>query len=344
MTKRTSILETRNLAIGYKSGNATSTISENLNLTLEAGKMVCLLGPNGAGKSTLMRTLAGLQNVLSGNISIEGEPLTDLKPSELARKLSLVLTERVEAGNLTVLEVVTLGRTPYTSWLGTLSTYDKERIEQALEAVGITAYKQRRIHQLSDGERQKVMLARALAQETNLILLDEPTAHLDLPSRVEMMHLLHTLAWEANKAILLSTHELDLALQTADQLWLMKQHGSVATGIPEDLVLNGAFEAAFAKNGFYFNRSSGTFTIQKKEASLLVSISGNTDIIFWTRRALEREEIGTVPEAAARCHITITETDSQITWQLNWDNNKSVHTSLESLTSALRVRKNAVIK
>ena len=344
MTKRTSILETRNLAIGYKSGNVISTISENLNLTLEAGKMVCLLGPNGAGKSTLMRTLAGLQNVLSGEISIEGDLLSDLKPSDLARKLSLVLTERVEAGNLTVLEVVTLGRTPYTSWLGTLSTYDQERIQQALEAVGITAYKQRRIHQLSDGERQKVMLARALAQETNLILLDEPTAHLDLPSRVEMMHLLHTLAREANKAILLSTHELDLALQTADQLWLMKQRGSVATGVPEDLVLNGAFEAAFAKNGFYFNRSSGTFTIQKKVASLHVSLSGNADIIFWTKRALEREEIGTVPEADARCHITITETSSGITWQLNWDGNKSVHTSLESLISVLRARKNAGIK
>ncbi|TDE12044.1 ABC transporter ATP-binding protein [Dyadobacter psychrotolerans] len=342
MSKSTSLLATRNLTIGYKSGNTTKVISENLNLTLEAGKMVCLLGPNGAGKSTLMRSLAGLQNVLSGDIRIEGELLSDLKPSDLAKKLSLVLTERIEAGNLTVQEVVTLGRTPYTGWLGNLSNYDRERINLALEATGIPEYKLRRIHQLSDGERQKVMLARALAQDTNIILLDEPTAHLDLPSRVEMMHLLHNLARKSNKAILLSTHELDLALQTADQLWLMKQGGEIATGVPEDLVLNGAFESAFAKKDFYFNRSSGTFSIQESTFPLNISLSGNQDLIFWTKRALEREEIGTLTDAVFRYHIDITETSSGIVWQLKWDENISMVTSLESLANELRVIKNAV--
>jgi iron complex transport system ATP-binding protein len=343
MTKRLFVLTTRNLTIGYQSGKTTKVISENLNLNLEAGKMVCLLGPNGAGKSTLMRTLAGLQSVLTGDIRIEDQLLADLKPSDLARKLSMVLTERVAAGNLTVLEVVTLGRTPYTSWLGTLSSYDKEKIEWALAAVGITGFKQRRIHQLSDGERQKVMLARALAQETNLILLDEPTAHLDLPNRVEMMHLLHHLAEETNKSILLSTHELDLALQTSDRLWLMKQDGTITTGVPEDLVLNGTFESAFAKKGFYFERSSGTFTIPQKTVSFFIHLSGNTDLVFWTKRALLRENIGSVTDEYSKYSITVTEENREITWKLDWNGAESTHTSLEILMQTIKALKNSAL-
>lgn len=341
MNELASILSTQNLTIGYQSGNKAKIISKNLNLNLNSGQLVCLLGPNGAGKSTLMRTLAGLQPALSGEIMLGGQMLLDFKPSELAKELSLVLTERIEAGNLTVNEVVSLGRTPYTGWLGTLNSLDQEKINWALTVTETAAYRDRRIHQLSDGERQKVMLARALAQDTNLIILDEPTAHLDLPSRVEMMHLLHTLARQTNKAILLSTHELDLALQAADQLWLMKQDGEMTTGVPEDLVLNGAFESAFAKTGFYFNRSSGTFTIHQEEVSFHMTLSGNSDIVFWTKRALQREGIGTNNPESSAPEIAVTEQSNEIQWKLNWYGTESNYTKLETLIDAIRLIRNS---
>lgn len=332
------LLSTQNLAIGYKSGNKSNFISQNLNLNLLPGQLVCLLGPNGAGKSTLMRTLGGLQSALSGGITIEGKLLSELAQGELAQKLSLVLTEKIEAGNLTVNEVVTLGRTPYTGWLGTLNSIDKEKINEALKATDTFDYKERRMHQLSDGERQKVMLARALAQDTDLILLDEPTAHLDLPSRVEMMHLLHTLARQTNKAILLSTHELDLALQAADQLWLMKKNGEMITGLPEDLVLNGAFESTFAKTGFYFDRNSGTFTIHRDAVAFHVQVFGNSELIFWTKRALQREGIGIDTNDILAPKITISEVAGSIQWQLEWQEINSAFSTLESLLNVIRTK------
>ncbi|MBE9466414.1 ABC transporter ATP-binding protein [Dyadobacter subterraneus] len=287
----TPLLSARNLTIGYKTGKREPRIvSEALNLDLWPGQLVCLLGPNGAGKSTLMRTLSGLQPALSGEIIIDNESLVNLKPVDLAQKLSLVLTERIEAGNLTVRELVALGRTPYTGWLGTLSEIDKKKIDWSMDATDTKRYGERRMNELSDGERQKVMLARALAQDTKLILLDEPTAHLDLPNRVEMMRLLHNLARQTNKAILLSTHELDLALQAADKLWLMHPDGKLVSGVPEDLVLNGSFEAAFIKNGFHFDRNTGTFTIHKEASSTPIYLRGKSNLVFWTKRALQRED------------------------------------------------------
>ena len=304
MNERLPYLTARNLTIGYPGKKqSVKPVSQELNLDLWPGQLVCLLGPNGAGKSTLMRTLAGLQPKLAGEITIAGNRMSELPPVELARQLSLVLTERVEVGNLTVGELVALGRTPYTGWLGTLTPHDNQTIQWALEATDTLVFRHRRLHQLSDGERQKVMLARALAQDTPLILLDEPTAHLDLPNRVEMMRLLHQLARQTGKAILLSTHELDLALQAADQLWLIRQDGKMTTGIPEELVLNGTFEAAFAKNGFHFDRTTGTFTIHNDADGPAVIVNGTGSLAFWTRRALQRE--GFVITSADKAMYTV---------------------------------------
>ena len=335
MSKSTPTLATHVLAIGYKSGKKQSIVAENLNLELLSGEMVCLLGPNGAGKSTLMRTLAGLQPCLSGEIFIEENSLEQLTPGELAVKLSLVLTEKIEGGNLKVMEVVAMGRSPYTGWLGKLDTYDYEKIAWALESVNISALKSKRIHQLSDGEKQKVMLARALAQDTKIILLDEPTAHLDLPSRVEMMHLLHSLARKTMKAILLSTHELDLALQAADQLWLMNQAGEVRTGVPEDLVLNGSFEATFEKSGFYFDRSAGSFTIHRDEVLFNVSLSGKADLVFWTKRALLREGIGIKSDDANIFKLRAIEENGLPAWILDSRGSVTTYFSLSALIRAL---------
>ncbi|MCE7068053.1 ABC transporter ATP-binding protein [Dyadobacter sp. CY326] len=336
MSDKRSILETSNLSIGYRSKRSERLISKSLNLRLEAGQLVCLLGSNGSGKSTLMRTIAGLQPALAGEVFIDQQLLSSLKSSELAQKLSLVLTERIEAGNLTALEVITLGRTPYTGWLGALSNVDHEKINEAIQLANVETLTDRKIHQLSDGERQKVMLARALAQDTELILLDEPTAHLDLPNRVEMMRLLHTLARTTGKAILLSTHELDLALQAADVLWLMQQNGELVTGVPEDLVLNGAFESAFAKSGFFFDKSSGTFNIYQDICTHTVKLTGDLKLTFWTKRALQREGLGITTDVNTLFTVTCYERDDIAHWKLDHAGTTSNYQSIADLIIGIK--------
>lgn len=337
MKNRKAIVETRSLAIGYRSSGTERIVARDLDLQLRPGNLVCLLGSNGAGKSTLMRTLSGLQPALAGEIMIDSRPLGVLKPAELAQKLSLVLTDRIDAGNLTAREVVALGRTPYTGWLGTLTKDDHFKITQSIEQTGITPLLDRHMHQLSDGEKQKVMLARALAQDTPLILLDEPTAHLDLPNRVEMMRLLHTLARNTRKAILLSTHELDLALQTADELWLMHPNGSILTGLPEDLVLNGAFEATFARSGFSFDRSTGTFIIHQPVDNGQIYLEGTEKPLFWAKRALQRERLGISRYRDAACLIRVFDVENGFEAEIIFQNQTSKVSSIQALIAQMHL-------
>jgi iron complex transport system ATP-binding protein len=336
MSDKNPFLETKNLSIGYKSKRSERVISKALNLQLEPGQLVCLLGSNGSGKSTLMRTIAGLQPALEGSVLIGQKPISELKSIELAQKLSLVLTERIEAGNLTAHEVITLGRTPYTGWLGALSDFDYDKINLAITLAKVESLTSRKMHQLSDGERQKVMLARALAQDTDLILLDEPTAHLDLPNRVEMMRLLHMLAKQTNKAILLSTHELDLALQAADELWLMQQNGDLVTGVPEDLVLNGSFESAFAKSGFFFDKTSGTFNIYQDICTHTIRLSGDSTLVFWTKRALQREGLGVTDSLDALFEVTCNAHESVPQWQLSYQGGRSEYATIAALVTGIK--------
>ncbi len=283
------VLQTEQLSIGYRhTGRAETVVSSNLNLCLRRGELVCLLGPNGAGKSTLMRTLAGLQPALSGDVLLDGDRPAELSARELARRLSIVLTERVDVGNLSTRDLVALGRHPYTDWWGNLTQHDEEVVRWAVRVVGAASLAERPVLELSDGERQKVMIARALAQEPLLILLDEPTAFLDLPRRVEVMGLLRNLARHTGRAILLSTHDLDLALRSADRLWLMSATGEVQTGAPEDLVLSGAFERVFASEGVSFDPYTGSFHIVR-EAAGIVHLHGEGMPVLWATRALERE-------------------------------------------------------
>ena len=282
------VLQAEGLQIGYRLRHATPRIiASDIELRLQAGEVVCLLGPNGVGKSTLLRTLVGMQPPLAGRIWLDGADLTSLTPREVARRLSVVLTERIEVGQLTAYALVTLGRHPHTDWTGRLSPRDEEITRWALEAVDAVSLAQRQVYELSDGERQRVMVARALAQEPLVMILDEPTAFLDLPRRVEMMRLLRRLARETNRALLLSTHDLDLALRSADALWLMAPGGVMHTGAPEDLVLGGAFETAFASEGITFDRYQGHFHVHPPSYRR-VALVGDGLVGVWTARALER--------------------------------------------------------
>ena len=251
-------IETERLSIGYslKRGRQ-KVVHENLNLQLVQGKVTCLLGLNGAGKSTLLRTLCGFQPPLAGEIRLMGKALASYSQMNFSLTVGVVLTEKTNAGGITVYELVSLGRHPYTGFFGQLKKRDHIIIEQALEAVGISHKSSNYVSELSDGERQKVMIAKALAQECPIILLDEPTAFLDVTSRIETMVLLHRLAMEQQKAILLSTHDLDLAIQMGDCLWLQEKGRPMACGAPEDLIMSGAFELFFGKEGITFDPTTG---------------------------------------------------------------------------------------
>ena len=287
----TPVLETRELTIGYPANGSSGRqkiVAEHINAGIQAGELICLLGPNGSGKSTLIKTMAGMHRALGGEIWLFGDSVSTLSAKEIAKRLSTVLTDRVTVGNLSVYDLVSFGRSPYTGWLGTLSPEDEQKVRWAIEATGLEDFVRRDISKLSDGERQKVMIARSLAQDTSVILLDEPTAHLDLPNRVEIIRLLRKLAHETSKGILLSTHELDLALKAGDRIWLMNMERELFSGVPEDMVLDGTFEAVFKKDSFDFDRETGSFRIHRS-TDQEVGLSGDATAVFWTRRALERE-------------------------------------------------------
>ena len=227
----------------------------DLDLQLFTGEVTALLGSNGAGKSTLLKTLCGLLPSLHGDIFIEGKPLAGYRPGELSTRVGVVLTERTQTGGISVYDLVALGRYPHTGFFGTLRDEDHAAIRQALDTVGIADKAQRFVSELSDGERQKAFIAKALAQECPIILLDEPTAFLDVTSRMETMITLRRLAHREGKAILLSTHDLDTALQLADKLWLQSADPAEAMicGTPDQLVGNGALARFFGSGTLRFD-------------------------------------------------------------------------------------------
>lgn len=236
--KQEETIRIEGLSIGYRSKHGVKTVAEGISDSIRSGEMTCLLGVNGAGKSTLLRTLSGFLPPLAGEISLLGKPLSSYRERELATVIGVVLTEKSNLQNMTVTELVGMGRSPYTGFWGRLSAADRRKVEESLALVGIAPLRDRMVQTLSDGERQKVMIAKALAQETPLIFLDEPTAFLDYPSKVEILHLLHRLSHEMGKTVFLSTHDLELALRVADRVWLMSKQGEVRTGSPENLIVD----------------------------------------------------------------------------------------------------------
>lgn len=256
--------ELQNLTTGYPTKRGNRVVSQTITATLQAGELTCLLGPNGAGKSTLLRTLAAFQPPLGGTMLLDGRPLADYNAQQLATRIGVVLTERPNIKGMRVREMVAMGRSPYTGFWGRLSADDDAAVNEAIRQVGIEDLSRRWVHTLSDGERQKVMIAKALAQQTPIIFLDEPTAFLDYPSKVEMLLLLSRLAHEMQKTVFLSTHDLELALQTADRLWLMgKETEGLVIGTPEELAASGDLSSFFSGPGIRFDAENLRFTIER---------------------------------------------------------------------------------
>lgn len=254
----------KDLSIGYRQGNSVKEVANNLSATLQAGELTCLLGANGVGKSTLLRTLAGFQPPLRGTVDICGKALSSLSDAELARLVSVVLTQKLSIQNITAREMVEMGRAPYTGFWGRLRPEDSRAVDDALHLVGMSHMSHRMIQTLSDGERQKVMIAKALAQQTPIVFLDEPTAFLDFPSKVDMMQLSRRLAEKGNKTIFLSTHDLELALQLSDRLWLMDSGQKLHIGTSRQLAESGVLGRYVGKNGIEFDAETLAIRLQKE--------------------------------------------------------------------------------
>lgn len=256
------ILSAQHLSIGYHTKKQTDTIARDINLAFAEGNLVALIGANGIGKSTLLRTLTGIQKPLHGEVILNNKSITTYTPALLAQNLAVVLTESLPPSNLSVFELVALGRQPYTNWLGTLSPEDLEKVNSALQLTQIEHLINKKHFEISDGQLQKVLIARALAQDTPLIVLDEPTTHLDLQHKVNLIRLLKNLAAETGKCILYSTHDLDLALQLSDEIVVMAQ-GQTIQDTPKNLIEHKAFDLLFNDKSIYFDRIKGGFIVRE---------------------------------------------------------------------------------
>lgn len=282
-------LSSQNLCIGYKArrGSQETMLYSNLNFKLYSGELTCLLGANGTGKSTLLKTLNSSLTPLSGEVLLMGANIKSYSENELSKHLGIVLTEKINAGGLLVKEIVALGRYPYTGFWGKNNQHDNDIIKQAMESVCIIHKADCYISELSDGERQKAMIAKALAQECPIILLDEPTAFLDATSRIEIMSLLQQLAKTKEKAILLSTHDLDLALSMADRLWLLSDENGLKCGITEDIILSDDINNYLGRENIQFSLETGSFK-PKEQYRQSVKVIANESLKKWIRNFLIR--------------------------------------------------------
>lgn len=312
-------MEATALCIGFRHKKAKGPLAGPLSFALGKGEVCALLGPNGVGKTTLMKTLTGVLPALEGRVSIGGEAVKGWSPAKMARSVSMVYTGRLSGQPITVYEWVAMGRYPYTSWLGQLRAQDHAAIRDALEQTATLDLASKQTDQLSDGEFQKVAIARAIAQETPLLFLDEPTAHLDLPNRISLVRLLRQLACSHQKSILLTTHELDLALHMADRLLLMMPNGQLVQGTPEDLVLEGALEQAFHGQLAGFDKALGMFNFHPPSA-VGFSYEGERVPVYWASRALARAGYATAgcfPHIHTLAVVTGRQlSDGQYTWEL----------------------------
>lgn len=311
------------LDIGYIQNKRQTVVISNINESLKSGELTCLLGANGVGKSTLLRSISAFQPILAGDIKILDKSIEKYSANQLAKVISIVLTQRPKVFNMTVKELVATGRTPYTDFWGTLNSNDTTAIEQALEDIDITHLKNRYINTLSDGEKQKALIAKALAQDTPIILLDEPTAFLDYPSKVEVLQLLQELTHKRNKTVLLSTHDMELAYQIADKIWLFTKDRELITGAPEDLALNGTIDHFFDTSKLFFDQRSGLFKVRNTIKGT-VHINSSPHIYPHISRALER--LGYIHQEESKIDVTVV-CDSPLSIQVVYEDQKyMVHT------------------
>ena len=332
------IIQIQQLCAGYKQGMHFTEVIQNLNASVLKGEIIGVIGKNGIGKSTMLRTLTREQSPLSGSIAIEGKNINDFTRNEFARKVSFVSTESIRLSHCTVRELVSFGRYPYTDWFGRVTPEDKNVISEAISMVGLSSLANRYINEISDGERQRVMVARTLAQDTDIIILDEPTAFLDMPNKFEVIHLLSELTKTKNKTIIFSSHDLNIAMKEADRLWLMMPDDLI-DGAPEDLVLQNAISKVFGQSSLQFDTSKGEFSILRKSAGFC-KLTGKGTVLTWTQKALERLGYETDNENAEHSiEIVIHEKGADYFWELADNGEKHSFISIYELAGFLKRKK-----
>ncbi|HVN58912.1 MAG TPA: ABC transporter ATP-binding protein [Bacteroidales bacterium] len=286
------IISIQNLEIGYRSGTITAPLVPPLAADVKCGELISVIGLNGIGKSTLLKTIAGLMPSLGGEILIKGRKISEHSRYEMARNIGYISTESVRVNSMRVLDLVRLGRYPHTDWTGRFDENDHGKVEEAIANAGITHLSERFINELSDGERQRAMIARTLAQDTDILIMDEPTAFLDVRSRHEVIHLLHDLSERRGKTIICSTHDLSTALDNSDRIWLLFSD-SFEDGAPEDLILSGSFQSLFDNSSVRFDPSDASLKYSRP-VSGSVNLKSESNLRYWTVRAITRAgfEIG----------------------------------------------------
>jgi iron complex transport system ATP-binding protein len=307
---RDKILSFNDLTIGYSAGRSVNILLPPLTASACKGELIAVIGKNGIGKSTLLRTLAGLQSAIGGKITISGKDIFEYSRNESARKIGYISTEIVKVQNMTVYDLVVLGRFPHTNWMGKLTKDDQEAVNEAIEKTGMTKFRFNPIMQLSDGERQRAMIARVLAQDTDILIMDEPTAFLDISSKFEIISLMHELTAELNRTIIFSTHDLQTAMTRADKIWLIFE-SNLMEGAPEDLVLEGAFNHLFENKYITFNNDDGSFVINSEKKGT-VTVRGEGIRKRWTENAMKRAGFTLSPAGQASV-ITV----NSNTWKLD---------------------------
>ncbi|MBT3385881.1 MAG: ABC transporter ATP-binding protein [Prolixibacteraceae bacterium] len=324
-------IELINLTVGYEQPDGVPLeILKGMNFTAESGEMVALIGSNGIGKSTLLRSMVGFLKYFSGNIKFNGKELNEFGAKEVAQIMSFVSTDNVRVANMTVFDLVAYGRFPYTNWIGKLTNNDKNIVEEAIEKVGLSGFENRLITQISDGERQRAMIARAVSQDTSVIILDEPTAFLDVSNKYEIFHLLQILSREKGKTIVLSTHDLNIALREVDKLWIVTENNNFQ-GAPEDAVLNGWLNQLFKNKHVGFDLQEGEYFF-KKEFKAKVKVVGEGLALTWTLRALNRMGYQIVIQAEPDFYVFVNENS----WELKLKKSTQVFNSIYQLLAFLR--------
>lgn len=331
--KNNIFLNTVDLSIGYP-GRQKHVLPGILNISVKSGDLVALVGRNGIGKSTLLRTLSNLQEPISGTVFLENKQLKDFSGKELAIRLGFVSTEQIYVNNLRVYDLVALGRYPYTNWFGTNRENDRQMIESAIRMVNLEELAYKNIRQISDGERQRAMIARTIAQDTQLIILDEPTAFLDLPNKYEIVHLLNRLSRERGKTVIFSTHELNIAIEEADKIWLMTPEG-ICDGAPEDLLLEKKFASMFDKKGSSYISEKGEMKI-RKDLNREIGLSGQGRELLLTKKALERIGFEGLQDQKIKEEVTVSLKENDYEWQYKSDTETKIFQNIYSLVDFLK--------
>lgn len=323
------------MSLGYRQGKESTVILENLNLKVESAQLIGLIGENGAGKSTLLKSVMGMIPLLKGDLKIMGENIHSLSPRKKARLIAYVEASANLPGNLRVHEVVAYGRYPYSSLLGKPDKKAKEKMREAMEQMNVLQFADRQLYQLSDGEKQRCMIARAIAQDTPVIMLDEPAAHLDIANRYELMQMLRRLAEDQGKSIIMSSHDLDIILNYTDKIWLI-HNKNIIDKVPEDMVVSGNIELLVSTSEINFSKENAKFELPVSTRGV-ICLKGEGQVFQWTKRALTRIGFEVKCNKSEGVNVIVKVHGDDLLWEIQFsqDNSETVQ-SIECLIKSLK--------